>query len=329
MSRMRHSNRRSRALLTAALVALPPVVPSAVARNRTAAPPIARKKPTVRELHGDKFVDDYFWLREKGNPEVDGLPRGGERLRRRGDGALQGPAGHALQGDARPHQGDRPHGPGARRRLLLLHAHRAGEAVPDLLPQEGQPRRARGGLPRRQRAGEGRDVHGDRHDERQRRRQPARLHHRHHRLPRVQALRARPAHRRAAGAAGREGHVGRLGGRQQDAVLHDDRRRQAALSALSPRDRRGRRRHAALRGEGRALQRRRRPLAQQGLPVPRDRQPDDVRGALPRRRPAGRRRGRSSRRARTTTSTTSITAAISSSSAPTRAAATSRWRWRR
>jgi oligopeptidase B len=33
-------------------------------------PPVAAKKPKVRELHGDKFVDDYFWLREKTNPEV-------------------------------------------------------------------------------------------------------------------------------------------------------------------------------------------------------------------------------------------------------------------
>ena len=88
--------------------------------------------------------------------------------------------------------------PGARGRLLLLHADRAGAAVHDLLPQEGQPRRARGGLPRRQRAGEGRGVHGHRRHERQRRRQPARVHDRHHRLPRVQALRARPAHGRAA-----------------------------------------------------------------------------------------------------------------------------------
>ena len=68
MSRVRYPNRRSRALLTAALVALPPVVPSAVGADTAA--PIARKKPTVRELHGEKFVDDYFWLREKGTPEV-------------------------------------------------------------------------------------------------------------------------------------------------------------------------------------------------------------------------------------------------------------------
>jgi oligopeptidase B len=64
----RRSTRRSRALLTAALVALPPVAPIVLRADQ--APPIAKKKPTVRELHGDRFVDDYFWLREKSNPEV-------------------------------------------------------------------------------------------------------------------------------------------------------------------------------------------------------------------------------------------------------------------
>ena len=33
-------------------------------------PPAARKAPRVETLHGDRRVDDYFWLREKSNPEV-------------------------------------------------------------------------------------------------------------------------------------------------------------------------------------------------------------------------------------------------------------------
>lgn len=33
-------------------------------------PPIAAKKPVIVEKFGDKRVDDYFWLREKSNPEV-------------------------------------------------------------------------------------------------------------------------------------------------------------------------------------------------------------------------------------------------------------------
>jgi oligopeptidase B len=61
-------------LLAAALVALPVVLLGAPA----AAPadggvPVAKKRPVVRELHGDPFTDDYFWLREKTNPEVIAL----------------------------------------------------------------------------------------------------------------------------------------------------------------------------------------------------------------------------------------------------------------
>lgn len=33
-------------------------------------PPVAEKKPHVTEVHGDKWNDDYFWLREKSNPAV-------------------------------------------------------------------------------------------------------------------------------------------------------------------------------------------------------------------------------------------------------------------
>src|SRR6266404_5488980 len=33
-------------------------------------PPVAARKPVEHRLHGDLRVDDYFWLREKQNPEV-------------------------------------------------------------------------------------------------------------------------------------------------------------------------------------------------------------------------------------------------------------------
>jgi oligopeptidase B len=33
-------------------------------------PPVARKAPRVETLHGDRRVDDYFWLREKSSPDV-------------------------------------------------------------------------------------------------------------------------------------------------------------------------------------------------------------------------------------------------------------------
>src|SRR5437867_2167840 len=36
----------------------------------TPRPPIARKIPKVDIIHGDRRVDDYFWLRERDNREV-------------------------------------------------------------------------------------------------------------------------------------------------------------------------------------------------------------------------------------------------------------------
>lgn len=35
-----------------------------------ATPPIAEKQPQVLELHGDERVDNYFWLKERDNPQV-------------------------------------------------------------------------------------------------------------------------------------------------------------------------------------------------------------------------------------------------------------------
>src|SRR5215203_4001921 len=33
-------------------------------------PPVAEKKPKTSTIHGQTRVDDYYWLREKNNPEV-------------------------------------------------------------------------------------------------------------------------------------------------------------------------------------------------------------------------------------------------------------------
>src|SRR5216684_3114067 len=35
-----------------------------------ATPPVAKKVPKEMVIHADKRVDDYYWLREKTNPEV-------------------------------------------------------------------------------------------------------------------------------------------------------------------------------------------------------------------------------------------------------------------
>ena len=82
--------------------------------------------------------DDYFWLRDKGTPEVEALPAGRARLRGRGHEADGGAAAEALRRDARRASSRRTSNvPVPRARLLLLLAHGGGEAVPDLLPQEG------------------------------------------------------------------------------------------------------------------------------------------------------------------------------------------------
>ena len=33
-------------------------------------PPRPERRPHVREIHGYKLTDDYFWLRERDNPKV-------------------------------------------------------------------------------------------------------------------------------------------------------------------------------------------------------------------------------------------------------------------
>lgn len=40
------------------------------ALQRTLTPPTASKKPHVLELHGDRRIDNYFWMREIDNPDT-------------------------------------------------------------------------------------------------------------------------------------------------------------------------------------------------------------------------------------------------------------------
>jgi oligopeptidase B len=60
------------ALLLAAALLATLSAPTALAQNGgdTVPPPVARKVPHVTEIHGYKLEDNYFWLREKNNPEV-------------------------------------------------------------------------------------------------------------------------------------------------------------------------------------------------------------------------------------------------------------------
>ena len=39
-------------------------------KNAVLQPPVAEKHPHVTEIHGEKLVDNYFWLRDRDNPAV-------------------------------------------------------------------------------------------------------------------------------------------------------------------------------------------------------------------------------------------------------------------
>ena len=190
-------------------------------------PPAPQKVPHMQTLHGETLKDDYFWMREKDNPKVRAFLEAENAYTEAFMKPTEAFPEGALRRDARAHQADRPLRALPRRRLVLLLAHGEGPAVPDLLPQEGQRRGARRGLPRRQRAGQGRKVHGGRRAQRQRRRQPARLHDRQHGLPRLHAARQGPRDGKALPGDGRARVLGRLGRRQQDALLHGHRHGQA------------------------------------------------------------------------------------------------------
>jgi oligopeptidase B len=62
--------RLTTALLLQAAMLITLVAPFAVAQDGNRQPPVARKVPHETKIHGYTLKDDYFWLREKKNPEV-------------------------------------------------------------------------------------------------------------------------------------------------------------------------------------------------------------------------------------------------------------------
>jgi oligopeptidase B len=58
------------ALLPQAVLLITLVAPWALAQDGNRQPPVAKKVPHVTQIHGYTMKDDYFWLREKSNPEV-------------------------------------------------------------------------------------------------------------------------------------------------------------------------------------------------------------------------------------------------------------------
>ena len=69
---MRRSDRHAfpRLLLLTALLPVPALLVAATTATPTLAPPVAGKIPHTEVLHGETRQDDYYWLREKTNPDV-------------------------------------------------------------------------------------------------------------------------------------------------------------------------------------------------------------------------------------------------------------------
>ncbi len=58
------------ALISSFTLNLPVLAQSNVGGASTPKPPMAEKKTKTTNIHGETLVDDYFWLREKANPQV-------------------------------------------------------------------------------------------------------------------------------------------------------------------------------------------------------------------------------------------------------------------
>jgi hypothetical protein len=57
-------------LLLQAVLLLTLLAPRALAQDGNNSPPVAKKVPHETRIHGYTLKGDYFWLREKTNPEV-------------------------------------------------------------------------------------------------------------------------------------------------------------------------------------------------------------------------------------------------------------------
>ena len=73
-------------------------------------PPVAARIPHERTHHGDTFVDDYEWLRDKESPDTLAYLEAENSYTESRTAHLEQAPRAALRGDPEPHPGDRPLG---------------------------------------------------------------------------------------------------------------------------------------------------------------------------------------------------------------------------
>ena len=190
-------------------------------------PPIAARKDHSQVWHGRTFVDPYYWLREKGAPEVVKYLEA-ENAYTEAMTAGIAPFAGALYAEmlGRIKQTDL----GVPTRIGRFYYYRRtveGQQYPirsrkPAGPGRGLPRgRRRGGAARPERDGERPRLPGDRRVRGERRRRAAAVLDRRHWLSAVPAVRQGPRDRCRAGAAGRARHERGLGQGRRDRLLRD------------------------------------------------------------------------------------------------------------
>ena len=141
-------------------------------------PPVAKKVPHTVTLHGETRSDDYFWLKEKTNPEVIKYLEAENAYTAAVTKPHRAAPRHALQGDARPDQTDRSRRARPRERVLVLLSHRGGKQYPIHCRKKGSLDAAEEVLLDGNELAKGQKFFSFGELQGQRRRQPARVHHR-------------------------------------------------------------------------------------------------------------------------------------------------------
>ena len=195
--------------------------PDILVSQEPVTPPVAPMRPRYQILHDEKRTDNYFWLREKSNPEVIKYLEAENAYtaaRMRHTEALQETLYKELLGriketdTAVPYRSDG---------YWYYTRTEQGQGLPDLLPEEGHARRAGGGHPRPERAGPRQEVSRAGRHGREPGRHDAALPRGPHRVPRVHALREGPDDRADPRIDPERLERHRVGQRQHDVLLHD------------------------------------------------------------------------------------------------------------
>ena len=186
-------------------------------------PPTAKKVPNVTEVNGQKLVDDYYWLRDKANPEVKAYLEAENAYTdsvMKPTEAFQKALYDEMLGRIKETDVKVPYKEGG---YFYYSRTEAGKQYPIRCRRKGSMDAAEEVLLDVNELAKG-QIFMSLGELGERRRKSAGIQDRQHGLPPVHACGERSAHRKNAARSCRERRFGGLGERQQDILLHDRRR---------------------------------------------------------------------------------------------------------